>query len=73
MVITSSPHAAAITPRLDRRADCRAPGPLGTMSVRGRSTRRRSSMALLSLLAGAPLVASSAWVQDRFAISFWVR
>jgi hypothetical protein len=30
-------------------------------------------MALLSLLAGAPLVASSAWVQDRFAISFWVR
>ena len=43
------------------------------MSVRGRSTRRRSSMALLSLLAGAPLVASSAWVQDRFAISFWVR
>lgn len=31
-------------------------------------------MVLLSLLlAGAPLVASSAWVQDRFAISFWVR
>eukprot|EP01046_Picozoa_sp_COSAG06_P080259 COSAG06_NODE_27576_length_590_cov_1.509165_1_plen_41_part_00 len=29
-------------------------------------------MALLSLLVGAPLVASSAWVQDRFAISFWV-
>jgi hypothetical protein len=31
------------------------------------------ALALCSLLAGAPLVAPGAWVQDRFAISFWVR